>query len=309
MGRETRAVIDVGTNSVKLLIATVDQDHIHPIIEESKQTRLGAGFFETGQLQPAAIIETAKAVAKFASIVRDWSATRLTVIATSAAREAINQRELVDALEHASGTRLSIISGEQEADWAFKGVCTDASMRERNLLVMDLGGGSTEFIFGRNGAASFSRSFRLGTVRLMESQQISDPPLPAERVNCEKAIAALLENDVEPWLASTRGDFNSIQLIGTGGTPSLLARIHLNLRRYDRELIEQVSIPLPDLVAHNARLWNLPLEARKSVPGLPPSRADVILTGGLIFEQVMRRLNLHSLRVSTRGLRFAALLY
>jgi exopolyphosphatase/guanosine-5'-triphosphate,3'-diphosphate pyrophosphatase len=309
MSRETRAVIDVGTNSVKLLVATVHEGVIHPIIEDSKQTRLGKGFFQTRHLQPEAIAETAEAVQAFAATAREWDVSRLGMIATSAARDAINASELVQALEAAANAKLAIISGEQEADWAFKGVCTDPAMHNQNLLVLDLGGGSTEFILGRNGSPAFARSFRLGTVRLLESLSISDPPTPEQKSFCTERLVHFLSSEVEPWIAPIRAQFQNLQLIATGGTPAILARMQLGLRRYDRELIEQTAIPLSDLSELNSRLWNLSLEQRKLIPGLPGNRADVILTGASIFEQIMFRLELNTLRVSTRGLRFAALLH
>ena len=113
-----RAVIDVGTNSIKLLVADVSQD-VRPVLEESKQTRLGRGFYNSHRLQPEPIANTAKAVAVFASKARDLGASSIRVIATSAARDAVNAAELVSAIEQASELKVEIISGEQEAEWAF----------------------------------------------------------------------------------------------------------------------------------------------------------------------------------------------
>src|SRR5207253_1721266 len=114
-----RAVIDVGTNSVKLLVAEVAGHEVRPLVEESKQTRLGRGFYETHRLQAEAIATTAKAAATFADLAREQQAATIRVIATSAARDAVNPRELTSAIEEASGLKVEIISGEQEADWVF----------------------------------------------------------------------------------------------------------------------------------------------------------------------------------------------
>ena len=114
-----RAVIDVGTNSIKLLVADVSGRNVQPVHEESRQTRLGKGFYETHQLQPESIARTAEAVAEFERIAREQNSTSTRVIATSAARDAVNPRELTVAIERASGLKTEIISGGREAEWAF----------------------------------------------------------------------------------------------------------------------------------------------------------------------------------------------
>src|SRR6267142_5676404 len=141
-----RAVIDVGTNSIKLLVADVRGRDVRPVHEESKQTRLGKGFYESNCLQPEAIARTAEAVWEFAEIAREKSAASIRVIATSAARDAVNPTDLTLSIERASGLKTEIISGEREAGWVFQGVATDAELAKRPLLLLDVGGGSTEFI-------------------------------------------------------------------------------------------------------------------------------------------------------------------
>src|SRR5882672_10270078 len=158
-----RAVIDVGTNSVKLLVADVSGHEVQPVWEESKQTRLGRGFYETHRLQPDAIDATAKAVAQFSEIAKKNQAGSIRVVATSAARDTINPGELSSAIETASGLKMEIISGEQEADWVFQGVTSDPALAREPLLLLDVGGGSTEIIAGQGTHKYFSQSFPLGT--------------------------------------------------------------------------------------------------------------------------------------------------
>src|SRR5947207_12833432 len=119
-----RAVIDVGTNSIKLLVADVTDHNVSPVLEKSKQTRLGKGFYETHRLQPEAIGKTADAVGKFARMASEQQASSIRVVATSAARDALNAKELISAINQASGLKVDIISGEQEADLVFQGVTT-----------------------------------------------------------------------------------------------------------------------------------------------------------------------------------------
>ena len=310
-----RAVIDIGTNSVKLLVADVTPDSVEPVWEGSEQTRLGRGFYEDHRLRTEAIADTAKAVAHFVQTAGEQGASSVRVIATSAARDAVNAEELLDAVRVASGEAVEVISGEQEADWAFQGVLTDASLRSQPVLILDVGGGSTEFILGDAGRSVFRDSYRLGTVRLLESTQLSDPPTPAELAATRSQLRRFLDREVRPQIAphlrsceaaARSAALPGIALVGTGGTTSILARLELQLPDYDRARIEATHFTAERLRWHVERLWNLPLAERRELPGLPPKRADVILFGTAIFEAVMESFGIATLRVSTRGLRFAA---
>jgi len=306
-----RAVIDIGTNSVKLLIADVAGREVQPVHEESRQTRLGKNFYETHRLQPEAIARTAEAVWEYAEVARERDAASIRVIATSAARDAVNKDDLIKTIERASGLKIEIISGEQEAEWAFQGVATGSDLAKTPLLLLDVGGGSTEFIVGHTGRKHFAESFQIGTVRLMEKIPHSDPPTPEEFAKCRDWLKAALQKDVCPKLGPVlqrETKAGAIQLAGTGGTATILAKLELQLERYDRDKIEATRLRLTQIQAHRKQLWKLPLARRKEVPGMPKSRADVALTGILIFETVMEEFGFSELRVSTRGLRFAAVM-
>src|SRR5689334_6033852 len=134
-----RAVIDVGTNSVKLLVAEVHGQKVQPLFERSEQTRLGHGFYETHILRPDAIQQTAQAVASFTALAQQWEPANVRLIATSAARDAKNQEDLIGPLHRASGLKVEIISGEQEADLIFRGVATDPRLDGQRLLIIDVG--------------------------------------------------------------------------------------------------------------------------------------------------------------------------
>jgi exopolyphosphatase/guanosine-5'-triphosphate,3'-diphosphate pyrophosphatase len=309
MPAETRAVIDVGTNSVKLLVADVAGKVVTPLHEGSHQTRLGHGFYETHVLQAGAIDQTAKAVADFVNEAHPWNPTSFKIIATSAARDAVNKDELLRAIESVAGIPVTIISGEQEADWVYKGVTSDPLLANSNLLVMDVGGGSSEFILGAGAERIFAESFPIGSVRLLEKISIGDPPLLTELAECERSVHAILIDEVVPKLRPNMEAMgNDVQLVGTGGTSTILARIQLKLRSFSREMIEGTFLSREMLKTEMMRLWSVPLETRKQIIGLPANRADVILPGVVIFHQVMEIFGLATLRVSTRGLRFAALM-
>ena len=302
-----RAVIDVGTNSVKLLVADVTDHAVTPIFEESEQTRLGKGFYETHRLQPDAIADTASVIAQFAGIARVKQATSLRVIATSATRDAINKEELLGAIKRASGLEVEIISGQQEADWVYQGVRSDPALAGQRLLILDVGGGSAEFIIGQSERPQFSHSFPLGSVRLLEYLRPSDPPTAAELERCRQYLRTFISDHirptVEPALAQER---EQTRLIGTGGAATILARMEYALDKYHRHEIEGARITLESVRRWMQTLWSMPLRERKQITGLPKKRADVILTGMAIYEAVLQEFGFNELHASTRGLRFAA---
>jgi exopolyphosphatase/guanosine-5'-triphosphate,3'-diphosphate pyrophosphatase len=306
-----RAIIDVGTNSIKLLVADVAGEEVNPVWEGSVQTRLGQGFYETRRLQPAPIAQTADAVAVYAATAREHKASDIRVIATSAARDALNPKDLLQAIHVASGLSVEIISGEQEAGWAFRGVTTDPNFARQPLLLLDVGGGSTEFILGQGGQTHFSQSFPLGTVRLLEKIPHGDPPTAAELAACREWLKTFLNETVRPQLApalARETKLGRIELVGTGGTTSILARMESRLESFDRKRIEATRLSRAQVQARVNHLWALPLAQRKLTVGLPKKRADVILTGVAIYEAVMQQFDFAELRVSSRGLRFAAVM-
>jgi len=304
-----RAVIDVGTNSIKLLVADVRGREVTPIHEESRQTRLGKGFYETHRLQPENIAHTAATVWEFGEVAREREAGSIRVIATSAARDAMNPSDLTGAIERACGLKTEIITGAREAEWAFQGVSTDTELAGHPLLLLDVGGGSTEFILGHHQKKSFAHSFPLGTVRLMEKFPHRDPPTPAEFAQCRSWVGDFLRHEVRPQLEPALKQMaDDVCLVGTGGTSTILARLEQKLERFDRDKIERTVLTFDQVVAHRKNLWQLPLARRKDIPGLPKTHADVILTGVLIYEAVMVEFGFLQLRVTTRGLRFAAVM-
>lgn len=308
-----RAVIDVGTNSVKLLVGDVHAGQVLPLTERSLQTRLGEGFFQTRQLLPEAITRTAIAAAEFRAEADRFGARNVRLIATAAAREALNRDALLHALRHHTGLEPEVICGDTEASLAFRGVCTAPGLADAPLLVTDLGGGSTEFIVGRAGCRRFGRSLRLGAVRLFEHLRLSDPPTAAELERCRSEVDAVLAREVIPDVrsaleAETAATGIAPRYLGVGGTAVILARLQAGLARYDRERIENTPLEATALSGMVERLWSQPLARRRTIPGLPSERADIILTGAVIHERILGALHLPVLVASTRGLRFAALL-
>lgn len=310
MSAERHAVIDVGTNSVKLLVAEISPRGIKPLLETSLQTRLGSGSYASRRLSRAAIVRTVRAIADFAAEAGRWRVPCPRAIATSAARDVVNARDLRAAVRARCGLHLEIISGEQEADWAFLGVVSDPSLPARPSLIVDVGGGSTEFIVGEGQHAGFRRSFPIGTVRLLEQVRPSDRPTPRDWARCRTSVEAMFVREICPSVSPALRTFaqRPVQLVGTSGTTSILARVAKRLSTFDRRRIEGTRLTLAEVRRQRERLWDLSLAQRRRVPGIPGDRADVILTGVAIYEAVMEKLGFNELRVSTRGLRFAAIL-
>ncbi len=304
-----RAVIDVGTNSIKLLVADVNGREVWPVHEESRQTRLGQGFYETRCLQPESIARTAEAVWEFDQIARERNAVSVRVVATSAARDAVNPRDLTFSIERACGLKTEIISGVREADWVFQGVNTDPELAQQPLLLLDVGGGSTEIVLGQGSHKLFAHSFPLGTVRLLEKFPHGDPPTRREFTACQRWVKQFLQHEVRPLIEPAwRRQAGDLTLVGTGGTTSILARMEKKLDRFDREKIDRAVLSFARVQARRKRVWGLTLAERKQIPGLPKLRADIIISGALIFEAIMAEFGFQQLRVSTRGLRFAAVM-
>ncbi len=309
-GTRRRAVIDVGTNSVKLLIADVAGERVSPVSEHSQQTRLGRGFYETRVLQPQSIADTVRVIARFAALATQTGAAHVRIVATSAAREATNADDLRRAVRAATRQELEILPGELEARWGFAGVMSDPRLAGRTVLLLDVGGGSSEFILGHGRQVCHQGSYPLGVVRSLETLQVSEPPRPDDLARGQREVKDFLATrvvpDLEPALAGLRSE--GVQLVGTGGTATVLAALALRLEKFDREALDGFTLTRCQIAERLEQLWSLPLARRRQLPGLPPERADVILTGTLIYDTVMATFGFDTLRVTTRGLRYAALM-
>jgi exopolyphosphatase/guanosine-5'-triphosphate,3'-diphosphate pyrophosphatase len=214
----------------------------------------------------------------------------------------------VAAIRAAAMLDTEIITGEQEADLVYQGVRSDPSLAGERLMILDVGGGSSEFIIGRNDHPEFARSFPLGSVRLLETLRPADPPTPLQMQACRDYLAQFFASHIRPAMAPAMTLGARAQLIGTGGAATILARMEYSLDKYQRHEIEGAVITLESVRRWMEKLWAMPLLQRRKIVGLPKKRADVILTGMAIYERVLEDFGFTALRASTRGLRFAAVL-
>jgi exopolyphosphatase/guanosine-5'-triphosphate,3'-diphosphate pyrophosphatase len=187
----------------------------------------------------------------------------------------------------------------------FSGVASDPRLAQQAMLVMDIGGGSTEFVVGAKGERRAGRSFQVGSVRMLEKFRASDPPTAQEREKCLGWLRKFFSEEIKPFLKEHLGA-ETPTLVSTGGTASILARLKWKLVHYDREKIEGTVLGVAELAKQTAELWELSLEKRKRLPGMPASRADVIIMGAAILEAATEALGFSEARISTRGLRGAA---
>lgn len=283
-----RAVIDIGTNTVKLLVADVQDGQVMPIVSKDATTRLGQNVNATGRLSPLAIARTVEAIGAFAEEARTLGAPNVAAFTTSAAREAGNRDEFLDTVRRECGLDVQVITGEREAELIFRGASSDSAWASQRVLVMDVGGGSTEFVLGKSGVIEHCRSLPLGAVRLTEQF-------------CDAGFADLTEF-LRRTLRDALADFDRTgwRLIATGGTNTTLARVAK--AKVDHALLSQDEVR-----AVVARLNAMTLEERQRVPGLPPERADIIVAGGAVTLFAMEALGAQELTVSVRSLRYGAL--
>lgn len=308
MGSERRAAIDIGTVTARLLVADVDEDgDITEVIRRSVITHLGEGWTETGRLSEAGMRRVADAVTGFLAEARQSGAERMVAVATSASRDAENSADFLDMLEEV-GIRPEIISGEREGYLTFLGA-TYGFCDER-VLVVDIGGGSTELVLGtscelddgRFVDIDQARSIDVGSRRVTELFLRSDPPSARE---IEQASA---------WIAEElRGYFSGMherprEMVAVAGTATSLAAIDLQLDPYDPERVHGYRIGGPSLLDMLEHLASLTLEQRTQVVGLEPGRAGVILGGALILQAVMAFAGLPSTLVSEHDILYGMVL-
>jgi exopolyphosphatase/guanosine-5'-triphosphate,3'-diphosphate pyrophosphatase len=302
----TRAVIDIGANSTKLLVGRVVDEIVAPVFRARDVSRLSEDFFESRQLRPEAIRRTADAVCRFVSQAQRYDPESIRIVATSAARDALNRAEFTTLVEVSTGIEVQIISGEQEAQWAYDGVLSDPAITHRAAnVVFDLGGGSTEFVVGGQGVIHLRRSYSLGAIRLFQSLNPSDPPSETALAGCRSHAREVIGETVVPEVGPALDAVSHAHpaWIGSGGTACALQRI-LCRGKLDAPTS---SFRLPALQMLVDRLWSIP-RTKRVAEGVAATRVDSILTGAVIIESLMVSLGIPEIAVSGYGMRHGALL-
>lgn len=281
------AAIDCGTNTIKLLIGDLPE----VAVRESRMVRLGQGVDKTGRLSDEALARVFAAIDDYAALIAAHDVTRLRFCATSASRDADNAEVFGDGVFARLGVRPEVLSGDEEAALAFAGAIRNLAVHpEAPVLVLDIGGGSTELILGSTAPES-AISMNIGSVRLHERHLHSDPPTGAEVAACVADIDAALDAaPVSPGDAAT--------VVGIAGTVTTVAAGVLDLPAYAREAIDQQVIAVAAVHDFVDRLVAMPVAERLTLPYLHPGRADVIDAGALILSRVLRRTTVATMVVS-----------
>jgi exopolyphosphatase/guanosine-5'-triphosphate,3'-diphosphate pyrophosphatase len=292
------AAVDIGTNSVLLLVAEGDGADLRRVHDACTITRLGQGVDRTGVLADAAVERTLACLAGYAGVARDLGVERIAAVGTSAMRDARGGERFLEAAERLLGVRPEVVSGEREAALTFDGALVGLGI-EGPVAVFDVGGGSTEVIVGRTDAAGGhidrAVSLDIGSVRLTERHVHGDPPAEAE--------LAAVRADVDTALASAPGVAGT-PLVGVAGTVTTLAAISLELERYVGAAVHGTRLAREELGRLRALLAGMPLAERRAVRGLEPNRADVIVAGAAIVEAVCAWAGARALTVSDGGVRW-----
>jgi exopolyphosphatase / guanosine-5'-triphosphate,3'-diphosphate pyrophosphatase len=277
------AAIDCGTNSVRLLVADVDTPVPTDVVRRMEIVRLGRGVDKTGRLAPAAIEATRVALADYATQIRDLGATRTRMVATSATRDAANADEFRSMVERTLGVTPEVVTGEEEAHLSFAGAVRGLPADlAAPYLVVDIGGGSTEFVLGTAEPES-AISVDIGCVRMTERHLVDDPPTPAQVAAAERDIEAA----VDRALAAVPGR-DARTLVGLAGSVTTVTGLALGLDQYRPEVIHHARISYDQVAAVTADLLAMTRAQRLALPVMHPGRADVIGAGALILRVLMR---------------------
>jgi exopolyphosphatase / guanosine-5'-triphosphate,3'-diphosphate pyrophosphatase len=296
------AVVDMGTNSTRLLVADVDGRRVREVERRSTVTRLGRGVDLSGNLSTDAIDEVAGVVGEYIEIYEALGAERVTAIATSAVRDAGNADAFIAELRERFALDSRILSGDDEAQLTYQGSCCEGGSSD-GTLVIDIGGGSTEVIAGSGPVASSSSSLQCGTVRHTERYLRSDPPGASELEDLAADVRELIDAEL-PVDERPEAHLG----IGVAGTPTSLAAIDLELVPYDPEAVQAHRLGLGSIQRMCSELSSMPLAARRQVPGLHPDRAPTIVAGVVILIQLMRAFDLAEIEVSEHDILYGAAL-
>lgn len=302
-----RAAIDIGTVTTRLLIADVDDGEVGELHRLTTVTHLGRGLHGTGMLQADAIERVVAAATTFADQIVRFGVTDVRCVATSAARDAGNGRELLTSLE-ALGLSPRIISGDTEARLSFTGATY--AMDDDAILVADLGGGSTELVFGsahdggdgREIDIDAARSFDVGSRRLLDAFLHSDPPRSDEL----DAAAAWVADEIRPFFDGLRERPRT--LVTLAGTGTTLSAVRQHLAPYDPSKVHGSHLTGGDIADLRDELAGMTVEERRRVAGMDPERADVIVAGAVILESILGLSGLDSTVVSEHDILYGLVL-
>lgn len=283
------AAIDIGSNTLRLLI--IDESG-NEVARDSTVTGLGRGIDRTGRFDADAFASTLEVIARYARLIRSTDVSAVKAVATSASRDASNGTDLMIGIERLLGLRPVIIDGDSEASLAFSGA-TRGLPGASTKLVIDIGGGSTEVVFGTE-TPEYVKSIDMGSVRLTD-RFVTVRPVPDD-------VLALMRDECDRTFSSLDVDRVADQSLGVAGAFTNLSAMAMHLDRYDRSIVHGSQLELTAVSELIDRLSPLSITSTAKIPSLDPARASVILAGAVIAERVMQRCEVDNITISETGL-------
>jgi exopolyphosphatase / guanosine-5'-triphosphate,3'-diphosphate pyrophosphatase len=293
------ASIDIGTNTILLLIANVGEGKLEPLLEKETVVRLGEGLQKNGVLSSAAMDRGYLALGEYLQLCESRGVQKIFAAGTSALREAKNSDEFRAGVKGRLGLSIEVISGEEEARLSYLAVARDLGKTAQPILVIDVGGGSTELVLGKGDRVAQWVSLPIGLVRFTEQFLVSDPVREEEWEGMRDRIRQVLLKVPEPG--------EPFLMVSVGGTGTTLASVEQGLPRFAVEKIHHFVMTREAFQNQLLLYRSKSVDQRKRIPGLPPNRADVILAGGTILDQAMDRLSASSVLISCHGVRYGLL--
>jgi len=297
------AAIDIGTNSIRLVVAEVQPDGTYRVLDEDREmTRLGRGLYRDGRLGDAPMQQSLQALGRMKAIADGFGVAELRAIATAAVREAANGRDFVSEAWRRHRVRLEVVPAEEEARLAFRSVTRHYDLADQLTAIVDIGGGSTEVILAAGGLVEQVVSLPLGAVRLAERYCKSDPL----KEKHWKALRRAIDQTIEDGIG--KPPFAADVMIGSGGTFTNLAEMAQAERDGKVTGARDYQLSRAEVTRLLARLRETPLDARRQIPGLNPQRADIIVAGVAVIARLTRWLGSQRVLVNDRGVRDGVLL-
>jgi exopolyphosphatase/guanosine-5'-triphosphate,3'-diphosphate pyrophosphatase len=294
------ASIDIGTNSTLLLVAEYDGTELYPIVNRAEITRLGQAVNKTRRLAPEAAERTFKVLSRYKELCNRHDVAHVSIGGTSALRDAANGQDFLDRVHDELGWDIQVLTGNLEAELTFLSTSNEFDEIHSDYLVADIGGGSTEFIHGDKKHIHFKKSVDFGTVRFTEKFIRHDPPTDQEIENLRQAVQESVHSNLEQLKISPD---NTI-FIGVAGTVTTLQAVEQEMTEYNESMIHRSQLSQAQVEALFEKFCSLPLKKRKKLPGLQPQRADVIIAGNIIVQEIMKHFAFSSMYISDRGVRY-----
>ena len=291
------AIIDIGSKSIKFFVGEKQEDGtIKTLLDTNDIAALGEGLSKTGRISDEALERNAQSVKNFAEKAKELEAEKIVAVGTMALRSAENSADFVARVKELCGVELKVLSGEEEAQYSYVAVMSGIEgAADADLVTMDTGGGSTEFVFGTAGKIVRKFSLNVGAVRFTE-QYLSQMPVAAEKL---AEAQAQIKKELSEGGVSGPVKF----LVGMGGTVTSMASVKHKMAKYDPDVIQGSTLTLEDINAQIADYAAKTLDQRREIVGLQPKRADVILAGACIVKAVLELTGASERTVSDRSLR------